>query len=181
MLMCCPHVIWLCVSPQAAQKLSAVSGRRCLPLCVDVRQPETIAAAVDATLKEFGRIDILINSMWPCQKCFFLSLWLLSLQRELCSSQSLTLPSDFRQHSFKYILRCLEGEWMQMCFRKGQVREVLVYSSTFLMLHRSLSAIFPPWSLLQTVMSLQNHYRGDQIKHGSFSLNDLYFVHVPHH
>lgn len=53
----------VCVSPQAAQKLSAVSGRRCLPLCMDVRQPETIAAAVDATLREFGRIDILINSM----------------------------------------------------------------------------------------------------------------------
>lgn len=51
------------MSPQAAKKLSAVSGRRCLPLCLDVRQPESIAAAVDETLKELGRIDILINSM----------------------------------------------------------------------------------------------------------------------
>lgn len=42
-----------------------MSGRRCLPLCIDVRKPETIAAAVDETLKEFGRIDILINSTWP--------------------------------------------------------------------------------------------------------------------
>lgn len=51
------------VSLKAAQKLSAVSGRRCLPLCIDVRQPESIAAAVDETLKELGRIDVLINSM----------------------------------------------------------------------------------------------------------------------
>ncbi|KAI3364989.1 hypothetical protein L3Q82_001152 [Scortum barcoo] len=47
---------------EAAKKLSAVSGRRCLPVCIDVRQPESIAAAVDETLKEFGRIDILINN-----------------------------------------------------------------------------------------------------------------------
>lgn len=50
------------LSFQAAQKLSAASGRRCLPLCIDVRQPESIAAAVDETLKELGHIDILINS-----------------------------------------------------------------------------------------------------------------------
>ncbi|CAK6964171.1 peroxisomal 2%2C4-dienoyl-CoA reductase isoform X1 [Scomber japonicus] [Scomber scombrus] len=47
---------------EVAKKLSAVSGRRCLPLCLDVRQPESIAAAVDETLKEFGRIDILVNN-----------------------------------------------------------------------------------------------------------------------
>ncbi|CAG04352.1 unnamed protein product, partial [Tetraodon nigroviridis] len=47
---------------EAAQKLSAVSGRRCLPLCLDVRRPESIAAAVEETLKEFGRIDILVNN-----------------------------------------------------------------------------------------------------------------------
>ncbi|XP_075890581.1 peroxisomal 2,4-dienoyl-CoA reductase [(3E)-enoyl-CoA-producing] isoform X2 [Nelusetta ayraudi] len=47
---------------EAANKLSAVSGRRCLPLCMDVRQPDTIAAAVDETLKVFGRLDILINN-----------------------------------------------------------------------------------------------------------------------
>lgn len=50
------------LSFKAAQKLSAVSGRRCLPLCIDVRQPESITAAVDETLRELGRIDILINS-----------------------------------------------------------------------------------------------------------------------
>ncbi|MEQ2195263.1 Peroxisomal 2,4-dienoyl-CoA reductase [Xenoophorus captivus] len=47
---------------EAAVKLSAVSGRRCLPLRIDVRQPESIVAAVDETLKEFGRLDILINN-----------------------------------------------------------------------------------------------------------------------
>ncbi|XP_069011887.1 peroxisomal 2,4-dienoyl-CoA reductase [(3E)-enoyl-CoA-producing] isoform X3 [Embiotoca jacksoni] len=47
---------------EAAKKLSAVSGRRCLPVCLDVRQPESIAAAVDETLKEFGCVDILINN-----------------------------------------------------------------------------------------------------------------------
>uniref|UniRef100_A0A668RTB2 Peroxisomal 2,4-dienoyl-CoA reductase [(3E)-enoyl-CoA-producing] n=1 Tax=Oreochromis aureus TaxID=47969 RepID=A0A668RTB2_OREAU len=46
----------------AAKKLSAVSGRRCLPLCIDVRQPDSIMAAVDETLKEFGRVDILVNN-----------------------------------------------------------------------------------------------------------------------
>ncbi|XP_072229768.1 peroxisomal 2,4-dienoyl-CoA reductase [(3E)-enoyl-CoA-producing] isoform X2 [Leuresthes tenuis] len=47
---------------EAAKKLSAASGRHCLPLCMDVRQPESINAAVDETLKEFGRIDVLINN-----------------------------------------------------------------------------------------------------------------------
>ncbi|KAM8876456.1 peroxisomal 2,4-dienoyl-CoA reductase [(3E)-enoyl-CoA-producing] isoform 1-T1 [Synchiropus picturatus] len=47
---------------EAAKKLSAVSGRKCLPLCIDVRKPETIANAVDETLKEFGRLDILVNN-----------------------------------------------------------------------------------------------------------------------
>ncbi|KAM9817262.1 peroxisomal 2,4-dienoyl-CoA reductase [(3E)-enoyl-CoA-producing] [Neosynchiropus ocellatus] len=47
---------------EAAKKLSAVSGRKCLPLCIDVRKPETIVDAVDETLKEFGRLDILINN-----------------------------------------------------------------------------------------------------------------------
>ncbi|XP_032359179.1 peroxisomal 2,4-dienoyl-CoA reductase [(3E)-enoyl-CoA-producing] isoform X2 [Etheostoma spectabile] len=47
---------------EASKKLSAASGRRCLPFCLDVRKPESIAAAVDETLKELGRIDILINN-----------------------------------------------------------------------------------------------------------------------
>ncbi|XP_077594510.1 peroxisomal 2,4-dienoyl-CoA reductase [(3E)-enoyl-CoA-producing] [Stigmatopora nigra] len=47
---------------EVAKKLCAASGRRCLPLCLDVRQPESISAAVEETLKEMGRIDILVNN-----------------------------------------------------------------------------------------------------------------------
>ncbi|XP_016079050.1 PREDICTED: peroxisomal 2,4-dienoyl-CoA reductase isoform X3 [Miniopterus natalensis] len=45
----------------AARKLSAATGQRCLPLSMDVRDPPAIMAAVDQALKEFGKIDILIN------------------------------------------------------------------------------------------------------------------------
>ncbi|EMP40833.1 Peroxisomal 2,4-dienoyl-CoA reductase [Chelonia mydas] len=48
--------------PQAAKKLEAATGQRCLPLSLDVRQPQTILAAVDEAVKEFERIDILINN-----------------------------------------------------------------------------------------------------------------------
>ncbi|KAL0984324.1 hypothetical protein UPYG_G00139950 [Umbra pygmaea] len=47
---------------EAATKLMTATGRRCLPLTMDVRQPQTISAAVDETLKSLGRIDILINN-----------------------------------------------------------------------------------------------------------------------
>lgn len=46
---------------QASKKLVAATGQQCLPLSMDVRQPQTIVAAVDEALKEFKRIDILIN------------------------------------------------------------------------------------------------------------------------
>ncbi|NWX58257.1 DECR2 reductase, partial [Promerops cafer] len=46
---------------QASKKLVAATGQQCLALSVDVRQPQTIAAAVDEALQEFKRIDILIN------------------------------------------------------------------------------------------------------------------------
>nr|XP_023663815.1 peroxisomal 2,4-dienoyl-CoA reductase isoform X1 [Paramormyrops kingsleyae] len=46
----------------ASKKLMAATGRLCLPVVMDVRQPETIGAAVEETLKKFGRIDILINN-----------------------------------------------------------------------------------------------------------------------
>ncbi|XP_074742065.1 peroxisomal 2,4-dienoyl-CoA reductase [(3E)-enoyl-CoA-producing] isoform X2 [Strix uralensis] len=46
---------------EASKKLVAATGQQCLPLSIDVRQPQTIAAAVDEALKEFKRIDILIN------------------------------------------------------------------------------------------------------------------------
>lgn len=45
-------------------------------MCIDVRQPDTIAAAVDETLKVFGHLDILINSMWLFSKMHFFNLWL---------------------------------------------------------------------------------------------------------
>ncbi|CAH2307548.1 Hypothetical predicted protein [Pelobates cultripes] len=47
---------------QAAEKLQAVTGRRCLPLAGDVRNPETLTAAVDEALRTFSRVDILINN-----------------------------------------------------------------------------------------------------------------------
>ncbi|KAG9276160.1 peroxisomal 2,4-dienoyl-CoA reductase [(3E)-enoyl-CoA-producing] [Astyanax mexicanus] len=47
---------------EAAKKLTSATGRHCLPLQMDVRQPETITVAVDEMLKEFGRVDILINN-----------------------------------------------------------------------------------------------------------------------
>ncbi|MBN3290702.1 DECR2 reductase, partial [Polypterus senegalus] len=47
---------------QAATKLRATTGRHCLPLQLDVRQPQTIETAVDEALREFGRIDVLVNN-----------------------------------------------------------------------------------------------------------------------
>ncbi|NXX78858.1 DECR2 reductase, partial [Urocolius indicus] len=46
---------------EASKKLEAATGQQCLPLCMDVRQPQTIVAAVEAALKRFERIDILVN------------------------------------------------------------------------------------------------------------------------
>ncbi|KAK2097171.1 Peroxisomal 2,4-dienoyl-CoA reductase [Saguinus oedipus] len=45
----------------AARKLAAATGQRCLPLSMDVRVPPAVMAAVDQALKEFGKIDILVN------------------------------------------------------------------------------------------------------------------------
>ncbi|KAG7248630.1 hypothetical protein CRUP_032307, partial [Coryphaenoides rupestris] len=53
---------------QAASKLSAATGRRCLPLCVDVRQPDTIYAAVEETLKE---LDAAGNFLCPAAALSF--------------------------------------------------------------------------------------------------------------
>ncbi|KFP32702.1 Peroxisomal 2,4-dienoyl-CoA reductase, partial [Colius striatus] len=46
---------------QASKKLEAATGQQCLALSMDVRQPQTIVAAVEAALKEFERINILVN------------------------------------------------------------------------------------------------------------------------
>ncbi|KAI5945129.1 Peroxisomal 2,4-dienoyl-CoA reductase [Manis javanica] len=45
----------------AARKLASATGQQCLPLSLDVRVPAAITAAVDQALKEFGKIDILVN------------------------------------------------------------------------------------------------------------------------
>ncbi|XP_055220721.1 peroxisomal 2,4-dienoyl-CoA reductase [(3E)-enoyl-CoA-producing] isoform X2 [Gorilla gorilla gorilla] len=61
------HCAWPAPQPpkvpglQAARKLAGATGQRCLPLSMDVRVPPAVMAAVDQALKEFGRIDILIN------------------------------------------------------------------------------------------------------------------------
>ncbi|XP_071617218.1 peroxisomal 2,4-dienoyl-CoA reductase [(3E)-enoyl-CoA-producing] isoform X3 [Heliangelus exortis] len=47
---------------EASKKLVAATGQQCLPLSIDVRQPQSIVAAVEQALKEFGRIDILVNN-----------------------------------------------------------------------------------------------------------------------
>jgi 3-oxoacyl-[acyl-carrier protein] reductase len=46
----------------AAANHAAAGKVRILAMPVDVRQPEAAAAIVDATVKEFGKIDILINN-----------------------------------------------------------------------------------------------------------------------
>uniref|UniRef100_G1LKM1 Peroxisomal 2,4-dienoyl-CoA reductase [(3E)-enoyl-CoA-producing] n=1 Tax=Ailuropoda melanoleuca TaxID=9646 RepID=G1LKM1_AILME len=46
---------------KSATKLAAATGQRCLPLSLDVRAIPAITAAVDQALKEFGKIDILVN------------------------------------------------------------------------------------------------------------------------
>ncbi|KAH7344181.1 hypothetical protein B0J17DRAFT_645619 [Rhizoctonia solani] len=44
----------------AAKELSSLTGRKCIPTQADVRSPEQLRAAVDATISEFGRIDYVI-------------------------------------------------------------------------------------------------------------------------
>ena len=45
----------------SAKEIAASSGRRSLPLVADVRFPEQVQAAVEKAVKEFGKIDFLIN------------------------------------------------------------------------------------------------------------------------
>lgn len=52
---------------QASKKLVAATGQQCLPLSIDVRQPQTIVAAVEEALREFKRIDILVNGELPAR------------------------------------------------------------------------------------------------------------------
>lgn len=46
----------------AAAELSAQTGRRCLPVQADVREPEQVEAAIDFAIREFSRLDIVVNN-----------------------------------------------------------------------------------------------------------------------
>ncbi|KFW11132.1 Peroxisomal 2,4-dienoyl-CoA reductase, partial [Fulmarus glacialis] len=46
---------------RASKKRGAATGQQCLPVSMDVRHPQAIAAAVDEALNKFKRIDILVN------------------------------------------------------------------------------------------------------------------------
>ena len=53
----------------AAEQIAAATGRRCLPIPADVRQPEAVEAAVERTIQELGRVDIVVNNAagnFPC-------------------------------------------------------------------------------------------------------------------
>ncbi|KAG8694689.1 hypothetical protein FRC09_009695, partial [Ceratobasidium sp. 395] len=41
----------------SAKELSDTTGRKCIPAQADVRKPEQLRAAVEATIAQFGRID----------------------------------------------------------------------------------------------------------------------------
>lgn len=49
------------LSEQAAA-LEAETGRRVLPLALDVRDPEAVSGALDAAFAEFGKVDALVNN-----------------------------------------------------------------------------------------------------------------------
>jgi peroxisomal 2,4-dienoyl-CoA reductase len=49
------------VEPSAAA-IATSTGRPCLPLVADVRQPEPVEAAIQKLIGEFGRIDLLVNA-----------------------------------------------------------------------------------------------------------------------
>ncbi len=46
----------------AAEQIVATTGRRCLPLVADVRQPESVEAAVNQVVQELGGLDIVVNN-----------------------------------------------------------------------------------------------------------------------
>jgi peroxisomal 2,4-dienoyl-CoA reductase len=46
----------------AAKQIAAATGRRCLPIVGDVRQPEAVEAAVGRVVQELGGLDILVNN-----------------------------------------------------------------------------------------------------------------------
>jgi 2,4-dienoyl-CoA reductase [(3E)-enoyl-CoA-producing], peroxisomal len=46
----------------AADQIGAATSRRCLPLVADVRQPESVEAAVNQVVQELGGLDIVVNN-----------------------------------------------------------------------------------------------------------------------
>ena len=47
---------------EQATALEAETGRRVLPLALDVRDPEAVSGALDAAFAEFGKVDALVNN-----------------------------------------------------------------------------------------------------------------------
>ncbi|MEZ4410994.1 MAG: SDR family oxidoreductase [Polyangiales bacterium] len=45
----------------AAKAMSEETGRQCLAAPADVREPEQVAAALDAAIARFGKVDIVVN------------------------------------------------------------------------------------------------------------------------
>lgn len=46
----------------AANELSAATGRRCLPVRADVREPGEVEAAIDFAVTSLGRLDVVVNN-----------------------------------------------------------------------------------------------------------------------
>jgi peroxisomal 2,4-dienoyl-CoA reductase len=46
----------------AADQIAATTGRRCLAMAADVRQPEAVESAVNRAVHELGGLDILVNN-----------------------------------------------------------------------------------------------------------------------
>ena len=46
----------------AARQIGESTGRRCLPIVADVRQPDAVGAAVNRVVAELGSLDLLVNN-----------------------------------------------------------------------------------------------------------------------
>lgn len=51
-----------CANKEAAQLINSTYGVACISYCCDITSEESVKKAVDTTVAEFGKIDILINS-----------------------------------------------------------------------------------------------------------------------